>query len=494
MDQANILEVRDIVKQYPGVRALDSVSLSIKRNTVHCIIGENGAGKSTLIKILTCAETMTSGEIMFDGEPYTAKSIKDAMNEGISTLFQELNIVDQLSVAENLVLGREVHVMGVLKKNREYPVYDMMREFAEDIHLDRQVETLGFAEKQIVEIVKAIGFNTKMVIMDEPTAALSEKESQRLYQVIGKLKEKGISIIYISHVLDDIYAVGDEVTVLRDGHVVGTKDVSSTSRSQLIEMMVGKVHTQQPPSWKIDWNDIVLDVKGLTTDFLKDVDFSLHRGEILGFYGLRGAGKSEIARALFGLDPWVSGEMSLHGRSVRIRSPEQAIRKLGISMVPEERLSEGLFMKMDVADNIVFSNLKKILRHLTINERLKRTIANHYISDLRIRAHGVAQIASTLSGGNQQKVVIAKCMNADTSILMMDEPTRGIDVGAKEEIYAIIRRLAMEGSSIMIFTSEYDEVASLCDNIALMSRGEIVSCVAREDLDPQKVREITMGV
>lgn len=494
MEQATILEMRQIVKQYPGVRALKSVDFTVKRNTVHCIVGENGAGKSTLIKILTCAESMTSGEIVFDGKPYMARSIKDAMNSGISTLFQELNVVDQLTVAENLILGREEHVLGVLSKKRRYPVFDMMEEFAEDIPLDRPMSALGFAEKQIVEIVKAIGFNTKLVIMDEPTAALSEKESLRLYSVIEKLKERGISIVYISHVLDDIFAIGDEVTALRDGQIVGTRAVYSTSRDELITMMVGDLQKRPVSSRTVNWDERVLEVKGLTTNILDSISFTLHKGEILGFYGLRGAGKSEIARALYGLDPWVSGELSIQGNRKKVHNPEYVIRRLGISMIPEERLTEGLFMKLDIAENIVVSNPKKISRFAVVDDKKKKEIARHYIKELSIRAHSESQIARTLSGGNQQKVVISKCMNTETDILMMDEPTRGIDVGAKEEIYSIIRKLSHAGSSIMVFSSEYDEIADLCDRVVLLVKGKIVACVQRADLDPQEVRNLTMGM
>ncbi|MFA6821371.1 MAG: ATP-binding cassette domain-containing protein [Sphaerochaetaceae bacterium] len=251
MEQHNILEMRGIVKQYPGVRALKGVDFTVKKGSVHCIIGENGAGKSTLIKILTCAERMTEGAIFFDGEPYHAKSIRDAMNIGISTVFQELNIVNELTVAENLTLGRENHKLGVIRGRHEYPVFQMMEEFAEDISLDTRVANLSFAQKQIVEIVRSIGFQAKLVIMDEPTAALSKQESLRLYGVVEKLKERGISVIYISHVLDDIFTVGDEVTVLRDGNVVGTKQISETSREELVKMMIGKVVHSTYQGWII---------------------------------------------------------------------------------------------------------------------------------------------------------------------------------------------------------------------------------------------------
>lgn len=494
MKQQNILEMRNIVKQYPGVRALDGVDFTVKRGTVHCIVGENGAGKSTLIKILTCAEKMNEGTISFDGQPYTAKTIKDAMNAGISTVFQELNIVNQLTVAENLILGREEHSLGVMKSQHEYPVFAMMGEFADDISLDTRVASLSFAEKQIVEIVRSIGFQAKLVIMDEPTAALSKKESLRLYDIVTKLKEKGISIIYISHVLDDIFTVGDEVTVLRDGSVVGTKAMVETTREELVKMMVGEIVHGAYQARDIDWDHPVLEVKNLHTASLKDVSFALHKGEILGFYGLRGAGKSEVARALYGLDRWISGELIIDGQLVKVKNPEQAMHGLGLAMVPEERLTEGLFMKLSVADNIAVTNLKKFMGRFGLNEQKKQATAQHYIEELDIRAHSARQRVRTLSGGNQQKVVIAKCLHSETRILMLDEPSRGIDVGAKEEIYTIVRELAAAGSSVLVFSSEYDEVAPLCDRVMLMVKGKVAECVAQADLDAQKVHIVTMGV
>ena len=494
MKQQNILEMRNIVKQYPGVRALDGVDFTVKRGTVHCIVGENGAGKSTLIKILTCAEKMNEGTISFDGQPYTAKTIKDAMNAGISTVFQELNIVNQLTVAENLILGREEHSLGIMKSQHEYPVFAMMGEFADDISLDTRVASLSFAEKQIVEIVRSIGFQAKLVIMDEPTAALSKKESLRLYDIVTKLKEKGISIIYISHVLDDIFTIGDEVTVLRDGRVVGTKAMAETTREELVKMMVGEIVHGAYQARDIDWEHPILEVRNLSTATLKDVSFSLHKGEILGFYGLRGAGKSEVARALYGLDHWIAGELIVDGQSIKVKNPEQAMHGLGLAMVPEERLTEGLFMKLSVADNIAVTNLKKFMGRFGLNEQKKQATAQHYIEELDIRAHSVRQRVRTLSGGNQQKVVIAKCLHSETRILMLDEPSRGIDVGAKEEIYTIVRELAAAGSSVLVFSSEYDEVAPLCDRVMLMVKGKVAECVAQADLDAQKVHIVTMGV
>ena len=487
-----ILEMRGIVKQYPGVMALKGVDFLVERNTVHCLVGENGAGKSTLIKILTCVEHRTEGEILIDHKPFYGKTVRDAMNAGISTVYQELNIVEQLTVAENLTLGREQSRWGVLKKRAQDRAFDVLREFAPDISLNDRVSQLSFAEKQLLEIVKAVSADAKLVVMDEPTAALSKQESDRLYSIIRKLKQQGITIIYISHILDDIFTIGDRVTALRDGEIVGTRNVAQTTRMELVEMMVGKVvHSSYAASGR-EPGDVLMDVRDMTTDSIRNMSFTLRKGEIVGFYGLRGAGKSEACRALFGLDRLRSGEILMNGAPVHIRTPEQAMA-LGIAMVPEERLTEGLFMKLSVSDNIAITNYKNTSRLGVVNEAGKAEIANRYIRELSIKVHSARQRVSTLSGGNQQKVVIAKCLNAQTQLLMLDEPSRGIDVGAKEEIYTIIRKLAAEGVGILVFSSEYDEIAALCDRVLLMAGGRVIRTLRNDELDIHEVHILTMG-
>lgn len=487
-----ILEMRGIVKRYPGVMALKGVDFAVRRNTVHCLVGENGAGKSTLIKILTGVERMTEGSITLDGKPYAGRNVREAMNAGISTVYQELNIVNQLTVAENLTLGRESNRFGVLKSNPQERSFSMLREFAPDVPLNRPVSRLSFAEKQLLEIVKAVSTDAKLVIMDEPTAALSKRESERLYEVVRKLKARGITVIYISHVLDDIFTIGDEVTALRDGNIVGTRAVESTTREELVEMMVGKVvHSGYSTDGRTP-GDVLLEARDLSTRSVHALNFTLKKGEILGFYGLRGAGKSETARALFGLDRLTGGQLLIEGKNVKIRNPQQAMR-LGLAMVPEERLSEGLFMKLSVSDNIAVTNYKNTSRLCVVNEKNKDAIAEKYAHDLNIKLHSIRQRASTLSGGNQQKVVISKCLNARTRVLMLDEPSRGIDVGAKEEIYAIIRQLAGQGVGILVFSSEYEEIAALCDRVALMLNGEIIAMRKNSELDTREVHILTMG-
>ncbi len=487
-----ILEMRGIVKQYPGVTALKGVDFLVERNTVHCLVGENGAGKSTLIKILTGVEHMTSGEMRIDGAAYAGRSVRDAMNAGISTVYQELNIIDQLTVAENLTLGRERNRWGILQRHSADRAFDILAEFAPDISLNSRVSQLSFAEKQLLEIIKAVSAEARIVVMDEPTAALSRQESDRLYDVIRKLKRQGITIIYISHVLDDIFTIGDKVTALRDGEIVGTRNVAETSRMELVEMMVGKVvHSGYDDGGRVP-GQVLLEARGLTTDSIHDVSFSLRRGEILGFYGLRGAGKSETARAIYGLDRIRGGQLLFDGKPVQFRTPEQAMAG-GITMVPEERLTEGLFMKLSVSDNIAITNYKNTSRFGVVDESGKAQVAEKYIRELNIKVHSARQRASTLSGGNQQKVVISKCLNAQTRLLMLDEPSRGIDVGAKEEIYTIIRNLAAQGVGIMVFSSEYDEIAALCDRVVLIAGGGVVTILRNDELDIHQVHILTMG-
>ncbi|MCX6089637.1 MAG: sugar ABC transporter ATP-binding protein [Candidatus Atribacteria bacterium] len=489
MDE-NILEVRHLTKNYPGVAALKDVNLDIRRNTVHCIVGENGAGKSTFIKILTCAEVRSGGEIRFQGRDFNPRSIREAMDMGISTLFQELNVVNQLTVEENLILGREPNRYGIIKKTNESDrIFQLIKEFAPDIPLKKKVGLLSFAEKQVIEIVKTIAVEASLLIMDEPTAAVSENEAKRLFSIIRYLKEKNITVIYISHILDDIFTIGDLVTVFRDGEIVGTKKVAEITREDLIRMMIGKITVDEYIPRAVDYQKKVIEVKDLTTNKLRNISFSLYKGEILGFYGLRGAGKTEIAQALFGLDRLISGDVEVEERKTRFRIPQDAMTN-GIAMVPEERLTEGLIMKLSVRSNISITNLKALSGLGVVHNREERAVAKKYVDVMNIKAKHIEQKVATLSGGNQQKVVVSKCLHAGSIILLMDEPTRGVDVGAKEEIHRIIRNLAENGTSIIIFSSEYPEIVSLCDRIYLLRDGEIVKEVKNQEADPEGILQI----
>ena len=483
----DILDIRGLGKKYPGVEALKEVSLTIRGDSVHCIVGENGAGKSTFIKILTRAEERTGGTILFKGREFRPRSIREAMNLGISTLFQELNVVDQLTVEQNLLLGREESFLGVIRRpDRGRRLFQVLKDFAPDIPLNRKVGELSYAEKQVIEIVKAVAVEASLIIMDEPTAALSEKEAGRLFELIRGLKQQHITVIYISHILDDIFAIGDYVTVFRDGAIIGTARVADIDRPALIRMMIGKTVAEGYVPRKVDRQEVGLEVEGLCTAKLQEVSFLLHRGEILGFYGLRGAGKSEIAQALYGLDKILAGSIRLGGRPVHFAIPRDGLRH-GVSLVPEERLAEGLILKLPLRPNVSISNPGKISRLGVVNGRRERAAVERYVRELSIKVTGIEQRAGTLSGGNQQKVVIAKCLNAEATVLLMDEPSRGIDVGAKEEIHRIIRDLAAQGAGVIIFSSEYQEILNLCDRILLVADGRIIKELSNSEASAEEL-------
>ncbi len=481
-----IFSIKGLSKNFPGIQALKNVSIDIQKGTVHCIVGENGAGKSTFIKILTCAETRTSGEMFFEGKPYNPKTIRDAMHAGISTLFQELNVVDELSVEDNLSLGRENSRFGVIARGGNERAVGILHDFAPDIPLKRKVSALSFAEKQIVEIVRAICVEASVIVMDEPTAALSVREAQRIFDVIGKLKSGGVTIIYISHILDDIFTIGDFVTVLRDGEVIGTRIVSEVNDLELIRMMVGKVMVEKYRPRKVNYSKKIVEVVDLTTQKIKRVSFDLYEGEIIGFYGLRGAGKTELSHALYGMDRVESGYIRIEGELKSFSLPKDSIMA-GIAMIPEERLSEGVILQHSVTANIVISNPRKSSTMGVVNRKRERSIAEHFVKLVGIRARSIEQRVGTLSGGNQQKVVVSKCINASSKILMMDEPTRGIDVGAKVEIHNIIRDLAEDGVSIIVFSSELPEIMNLCDRIYLLLEGRVIDEIRNSEVDPEGI-------
>lgn len=467
-----VLEIEELTKLFPGVRAVDGVSFAIRRNTVHCLVGENGAGKSTLIKILTGAYRRTSGAIYLNGAAYEPHNPKDAREKGIATLFQELNVVDQLTVEENLTLGLEDVKFGFLQKSDKVKrMLAVLRSIEPSIDPKHKVSRLSVAKKQIVEIAKAVASEANIIIMDEPTAALSEGEIERLFSIIRKLREQNVTVIYISHRLDEIFELGDTVTVMRDGRHIATKPMREVRRrSDLIKMMIGKTVFEQYVPKSVEANESLLEVRNLTNEKLKEVSFEVKRGEIVGFYGLVGAGKTELARAIFGADEY-EGEIDFKGEALG-RSPDRAI-EAGIALVPEERRSQGIFPVLTIRNNIPVMNMRKISTGGFVNSGKEKQAAVDYIKRLRIATNSPEKDVMKLSGGNQQKVVFSKCLFADTDLLILDEPTRGIDVGAKSEIYAIIRRLSEEGKAIIIFSSELPEILYSCDRVFLLYDGKI---------------------
>ncbi len=488
-----ILEIKNLIKDFPGVRAVGDVSLNIKRNTVHCLVGENGAGKSTLIKILTGAIIRTSGTILLNGKEYTAHNPREAKQKGISTLFQELNVVDQLTVEENLTLGLEDTWLSFIRKtNKIKKMIEVLKSIDISINPKDRVSRLSVAKKQLVEISKAISGESGVIIMDEPTAAISEEEIKRLFIIIKGLKEKNVTVIYISHRLDEIFEIGDYVTVMRDGKHIETKPVSEVKdRSELIKMMIGKAVYEQYLMRNLENAEILLSAQNLSNKKLKDLSFSVKRGEIVGFYGLIGSGKTELARALYGADE-VSGEITFKGKKL-IHTTNKAI-SAGIAMVPEERRSQGLFTILSIKSNIPVMNMKKISNAGFINTRKEETAASENVKKLGITTSSVNKEVAKLSGGNQQKVVFSKCLFADADLLILDEPTRGIDVGAKSEIYKIIRQLSMEGKSIIFCSSELPEILNMCDRIFLLYDGKIKAEMSNsKDIQSEKILQICTG-
>src|SRR5512139_4018431 len=489
----NVLEIRDLVKDFPGVRAVNNVSFAIKRNTVHCLVGENGAGKSTLIKMLTGAYQRTSGQILLNGEEFNPQSTRDAKQKGISTLFQELNVVDQLTVEENLTLGMEATTFGFIRHTDKIKkMVSVMNDIEPSIKPKQRVSSLSVAKKQIVEIAKAVAAESNIIIMDEPTAAISESEIARLFNIIKGLREKNVTVIYISHRLDEIFELGDYVTVMRDGKHIDTKPVSEIQdRSELIKMMIGKTVFEQYTPREIECSDSILQVEHLSNHRLNDISFDIKAGEIAGFYGLVGAGKTELARAIYGVDRY-EGNITFKGQKLK-PAPDKAIAA-GIALVPEERRSQGLFTILTIRSNVPVMNMDKISQGGFINDAQERNATLEYVDKLKIATNSIEKEASKLSGGNQQKVVLSKCLFADADLLMLDEPTRGIDVGAKSEIYNLIRKLSSEGKTIIIFSSELPEVMNLCDSIYLLYDGSLKSTLRNScDVNSEQILHIVTG-
>ena len=489
----NVLEIRNLIKDFPGVRAVNDVSFDIKRNTVHCLVGENGAGKSTLIKILTGVYERTSGQILLNGEEYNPHNPRDAKIQGMSTLFQELNVVDQLTVEENLSLGIEETTFGFMRKtDKTNKMINVMNSIEPSIKPRQLVSTLSVAKKQIVEIARAVAADSNIIVMDEPTAAISESEIARLFTIIRSLREKNVTVIYISHRLDEIFEIGDYVTVMRDGGHIETKPVAQIKdRSELIKMMIGKTVFEQYTPREGDCLETILQVKNISNHRLKDISFTVNAGEIVGFYGLVGAGKTELARAIFGADNY-EGDIIFKGKKLQPH-PEKAIAA-GIALVPEERRTQGLFTILTIRTNVPVMNMAKISRNGFINSAEERNVAIEYTEKLKIATDSIEKEASKLSGGNQQKVVLSKCLFADADLLMMDEPTRGIDVGAKSEIYGLIRQLSKDGKTIIIFSSELPEVMNICDSIYLMYDGSLRATLRNGcDVDSENILHIVTG-
>ena len=488
-----ILEIKNISKQFSGVKALDDVSFDIMKGTCHCLIGENGAGKSTLIKILTGAHPKTSGEILFNGKAWNPANTRESRMNGIGCIFQELNVVEKLKVEENIRLGMEETRFGIIKKSKNDKVFEVLKRLDDSIDPHSYMEELSTAKRQICEMAKALAMESQVLILDEPTASLTEAEVNKLFDIIGELKSQGITIIYISHRLEEILELADYVTCLRDGKHVGTvKREDIKDRQELIRMMIGKVVAEDYVPNKVDRESKLIELKGVHTDKLHDINFCLHKGEILGFYGLMGAGKTEISRAIFGADPY-AGEIYINGELVKITSPQKALSH-GVALVPEERRTQGCATALSIAANTPMMNYKNITVNGLRSGKKEEKLAEDYVKRIGTACRNVHQSVAYLSGGNQQKVVISKCLNAAPQVLLLDEPTRGVDVGAKQEIYRIIRSLVSEGCSAIVFSSELPEILGLCDRIGLLFDGRIVKFIDNgPNVDSQEIMHIVTG-
>lgn len=472
-----LVEMQRIEKRFPGVHALKSVSFDLQEGEVHALMGENGAGKSTLMKILSGVYQPDSGRILVEGREVTLPSPRAAQDQGIGIIHQELALMKDLTVAQNIFISREPRLsfgrVDDAKMIRDAEA--LFRTLNITIDPRRKVEGLSIARQQMVEIAKALSARSRVLIMDEPTAALTDSEINELFAMIARLKADGVGVVYISHKMDEIRRISDRVTVMRDGEYVGTVGAKETPISQIISMMVGRTLTEEAVSIPdLSGAEVALDVKGLNRGReIRDVSFSLKKGEVLGFAGLMGAGRTEVARAIFGADPRDSGEITVHGRKVEIRSPVDAVRA-GIGYLSEDRKHFGLALGMDVADNVALASMHRFTGGAgQLNDEAMRKTAREFIKSLGIRTPSERQEVRLLSGGNQQKVVIAKWLLRNCDILIFDEPTRGIDIGAKSEIYKLLADLAAEGKAIIVISSELPEILRVSHRIAVMCEGRL---------------------
>ncbi|WP_144513324.1 sugar ABC transporter ATP-binding protein [Bacillus sp. FJAT-22090] len=494
MKMEPLLKMENISKSFPGVKALSNVQLDLQYGEVLALVGENGAGKSTLMKILTGIYQKDEGTITLQENEINVTSPKQAQELGISIIHQELNLMKDLSIAENIFIGREPKgALNLLVNDKQ--LNNQAKELFEKLNLDldpkTKVQDLTVAKQQMVEIAKALSFNSKIFIMDEPTTALTETEIETLFEIINNLRAKGVGIIYISHRMDELKRISDRIIVMRDGTYVDTLTTAETEMSKVIQLMVGRhVYIESKPNIAEGEKETVLQVNNVSTkSLLKDVSFELKKGEILGFAGLMGAGRTEVARVLFGADPTTKGTITLHGKEVKIKSPADAVKQ-GIGYLSEDRKQFGLLVNMDVKSNIALATIKEYQSNALFvsDSKIKKT-AIEYVDQLKIKTPSVDQEIRFLSGGNQQKVVIAKWLRRDCDILIFDEPTRGIDVGAKGEIYKLLDELAASGKSIIMISSELPEILRMSHRIVVMSEGKITGMLSSEEATQEKIME-----
>jgi len=497
MEQDYLLEMQGICKSFPGVRALHNVDLKIRKGTIHSLMGENGAGKSTLMKIIIGLYIHDSGTIKFDGQDVTFSTIKDALQIGISMIHQELSPVPHMTVAENLFLGREPLYPGTFwvnstEMNRR--AKELLDKLEIDIDPTRKMKTLSTSYMQMVEIAKAISYNSRLIIMDEPTSAITEKEVDHLFKIIGNLKKQGVSFIYISHKMDEIFRISDDITVFRDGEMVACLPAAKTNKEHLIELMVGRKMSSLFPKLDVEIGEVVLELKNFSLKKkFKNVNLKLHKGEILGFAGLMGAGRTELMESLFGIHLPDTGETFIKGKKVQIKSSQDAI-KYKMAFLTEDRKLTGAFLPLSIEANMSILNLDQYMKYGFIQRKPLLEDCEKMKKDLNVKTPHLDQLIKNLSGGNQQKVLIARWLMIDADIIIFDEPTRGIDVGAKSEIYKRMSELASQGKAIIMISSELPEVLGMSDRVIVMHDGRIAGELCRGEACQENIMRYATGL
>ena len=488
-----MLELKNITKTYPGVVALNNVSVTFQQGEVHAVMGENGAGKSTMIKIISGAiNPDPGGEIIFDGKSYTQMTPALSAENGVAVIYQDINLVTPMTVAENMFMGRKMG-KGYSKRRLNALAQEIFDEYGFQLDPAMRVERLSPANQQMVEIARAISNNAKIMIMDEPTAPLAAAEVDLLFSIIAKLKAKGVTVIYISHRMDEVFQITERVTVLRDGQYVTTINTADTNRQQLVNLMVGRELNENFPTRKTPVGDVILEAKNLTGNSVENISFRLHRGEVLGFAGLVGSGRSETMELICGAKKMDSGEVWMNGQKMHITSPASAIEH-GIGLIPEDRKEQGVILFNTVKFNTSLSAAHKLTKFGFISGKKNREMAEKYRETLRIKVPHIDQMVVNLSGGNQQKVVLAKTLAADPDVIIFDEPTKGIDVGAKQEIYNLMNELVAQGKAIIMVSSDMEEILGMSDRIIVLHEGLVSGELRREEFSQERVLHLASGL
>jgi ABC-type sugar transport system ATPase subunit len=495
MNGSALISAKNITKVFPGVRALDNVNFELKPGETHVLLGENGAGKSTLIKILSGAYAPDGGEVFIDGEKVTDFKPATVEHMGVSTIYQEFNLFPYLNVAQNIFIGRFPKKHGLIDhKKMHTDAAEILSRLNMNVDTHAMVVDLGVAQQQMVEIAKALSIKSKILIMDEPTSALSERETEQLFATVHQLNSQGIGIIYISHRLEELHEVGDRVTVLRDGQYIGCKDIKDVEISELVTMMVGHAVDELYVRDYQKVGDEYLRVENINSGKrLQNVSITLHSGEIVGLSGLVGAGRTELARAIFGVDKFENGKVWLFGKEIINQSATEMVEN-GVSLIPEDRAHQGLALILPIADNIVVSSLNHLFPKFFVNKNKEKEIAMKYVDELQIATPSTTRLAQFLSGGSQQKVVLAKWLCTKAKIFIFDEPTRGIDIGAKAEIHAFMNELVKEGAAVLMISSELPEIIGMSDRIYVMRLGKIVAEIPHSEASQERIIEFAMGV